>query len=298
VLEVVELASPTPGAGELLVDASAAGVNFRDVYERQGLGYGGTPPLTSGSEGAGVVAALGPGVGGFAVGDHVAWAHAPGSYAEQVAVSAANAVPVPAGVDDEIAAAVLLQGMTAHLLCSDVYPVSPGDSVLVHAGAGGVGLLLTQLVRARGGRVIATVSSDEKADLSRAAGAAETIPYEGFGARVRELTGGEGVAAVFDGVGRATFDESLGSLRVRGTLALFGAASGPVEPVDPRRLMAGGSLILTRPSLPHFTRTRDELEARWATDRSPCASAGATRSPMRGARRRTSRAARRRGSCC
>ena len=262
VLELTELESPVPAAGELLVDVSAAGVNFRDVYERQGLGYGGTPPLTSGAEGAGVVTALGPGVAGFAVGDRVAWANAPGSYAEQVVVAAANAVAVPAGVGDDIAAAVLLQGMTAHYLCTDVYPVSPGDSVLVHAGAGGVGLLLTQLVRARGGRVIATVSSDEKAGLSRAAGAADTIRYEGFGARVRELTGGDGVAAVFDGVGRATFDESLGSLRVRGTLALYGAASGPVEPVDPRRLMAGGSLILTRPSLPHFTRTRDELEAR------------------------------------
>jgi NADPH:quinone reductase len=262
VLEVVELEPPAPAAGELLVDVSAAGVNFRDIYERQGLGYGGATPLTSGTEGAGTVAALGAGVDGFAVGDRVAWSHAPGSYAEQVVVSAANAVPVPDNVDDEIAAAVLLQGMTAHFLCNDVYAVSAGDSVLVHAGAGGVGLLLTQLVRARGGRVIATVSSEEKARLSRAAGAAETIPYEGFGARVRELTGGEGVVAVYDGVGRATFDESLGCVRVRGTLALYGAASGPVEPVDPRRLMAGGSLVLTRPSLPHFTRTRDELLAR------------------------------------
>jgi NADPH2:quinone reductase len=262
VLEVAELEAPVPAAGELLVDVSAAGVNFRDIYEREGLGYGGATPLTCGTEGAGTVAALGADVDGFAVGDRVAWSHAPGSYAEQVVVPAASAVPVPGEVDDEIAAAVLLQGMTAHYLCNDVYPVAAGESVLVHAGAGGVGLLLTQLVRARGGRVIATVSSEAKARLSHAAGAAETIPYEGFGPRVRELTDGEGVAAVYDGVGRATFDESLGCVRVRGTLALYGAASGPVEPVDPRRLMAGGSLILTRPSLPHFTRTRDELLAR------------------------------------
>jgi NADPH2:quinone reductase len=259
VLELVELPSPVPGPGQLLVDVRVAGVNFRDVYEREGLGYGGTPPLTPGSEGAGIVAAIGEGVSDVHVGDRVAWSHAPGSYAEQVLVEAARAVPVPHGVSDEIAGAVLLQGMTAHFLCTDVYPVADGETVLVHAGAGGVGLLLTQLVRSRGGRVITTVSSDEKVDLSRAAGASETIAYEGFGERVRELTGGEGVAAVYDGVGRATFDESLASLRVRGTLALYGAASGPAEPVDPRRLMSGGSLVLTRPSLPHFTRTRAEL---------------------------------------
>jgi NADPH2:quinone reductase len=259
VLEVVELPSPSPGPGQLLVDVAVAGVNFRDVYERQGMGYGGTPPMTTGTEGAGVVAAVGEGVEDVHVGDRVAWSHAPGSYAEQVLVEARNAVPVPQSVSDEIAGAVLLQGMTAHFLCNDAYTVADGETVLVHAGAGGVGLLLTQLVRARGGRVIATVSSDEKADLSRAAGASETIAYEGFGDRVRELTDGEGVAAVYDGVGRATFDESMGCLRVRGTLVLYGAASGPVEPVDPRRLMTGGSLILTRPSLPHFTRTRAEL---------------------------------------
>jgi NADPH:quinone reductase len=262
VLEVVELESPLPGPGQLLVDVAVAGVNFRDVYEREGMGYGGAPPLTPGSEGAGVVAAIGAGVSDVHVGDRVAWSHAPGSYAEQVLVEAANAVPVPQGVSDEIAGAVLLQGMTAHYLCNDVHPVRDGETVLVHAGAGGVGLLLTQLVRVRGGRVIATVSSDEKADLARAAGASETISYEGFGDAVRELTGGEGVAAVYDGVGRATFDESLGCLRVRGTLALYGASSGPVEPVDPRRLMVGGSLVLTRPSLPHFTRTREELLGR------------------------------------
>jgi len=259
VLELVELDTPAPGPGQLLVDVSVAGVNFRDVYEREGMGYGGPLPLVTGSEGAGTVAAIGDGVSDVHVGDRVAWSHAPGSYAEQVLVEAASAIPLPSGVRDEIAAAVLLQGMTAHYLSHDVYPVQDGDTVLVHAGAGGVGLLLTQLSRNRGGRVISTVSSDEKAGLSRAAGAAETIPYAGFRERVLALTGGEGVAAVYDGVGRATFDESLASLRVRGTMALYGASSGAVDPVDPRRLMTGGSLILTRPSLPHFTRTREEL---------------------------------------
>jgi NADPH2:quinone reductase len=262
VLELVEIESPSPAAGQLLVDVVVAGVNFRDCYERQGAGYGGTPPFVTGAEGAGVVAQVGEGVSDVNVGDRVAWSHAAGSYAEQVLVDAASAIPLPSGVSDEIAAAVLLQGMTAHYLSHDVYPVEDGDTVLVHAGAGGVGLLLTQMVRTRGGRVISTVSTDEKADLSRAAGASETIPYAGFRERVRELTDGEGVAAVYDGVGRDTFDESLLSLRVRGTMALYGASSGAVEPVDPRRLMTGGSLILTRPSLPHFTRTREELLAR------------------------------------
>jgi NADPH2:quinone reductase len=262
VLELVDIEGPAPAEGQLLVDVTVAGVNFRDCYERQGAGYGGTPPFVTGAEGAGIVTAVGEGVSDVNVGDRVAWSNAPGSYADQVLVDAANAIPLPTGVSDEIAAAVLLQGMTAHYLSHDVYPVQDGDTVLVHAGAGGVGLLLTQMVRSRGGRVISTVSSDEKADLSRAAGASETIPYEGFRVRVRELTGGEGVAAVYDGVGKDTFDESLLSLRVRGTMALYGASSGAVDPVDPRRLMAGGSLILTRPSLPHFTRTRAELLAR------------------------------------
>jgi NADPH2:quinone reductase len=262
VLELVEVESPEPGPREVLVDVAAAGVNFRDVYEREGAGYGGTPPFIGGAEGAGTVAALGEGVTDVRVGDRVAWTAAQGSYAEQVAVAAEKAVPVPDHVSDELAAAVLLQGMTAHYLCNDVYPVQDGDSVLVHAGAGGVGLLLTQLARARGGRVITTVSSEEKAELSRAAGASEILAYNGFSERTRALTDGAGVAAVYDGVGRSTFDESLVSLRVRGTLALYGNSSGPVDPVDPRRLLAGGSLILTRPSLRHFTRTREELLAR------------------------------------
>jgi NADPH:quinone reductase len=262
VLELTDLELPSPGPRQLLVDVAVAGVNFRDVYEREGTSYGGTPPFVAGAEGSGTVSAVGDGVTDVHVGDRVAWSSAQGSYAEQVLVDAAKAVKVPEGVSDDIAAAVLLQGMTAHYLCNDVYPVQDGDTVLVHAGAGGVGLLLTQLVRARGGRVIATVSSDEKAALSRAAGASETISYIGFAERTRALTDGEGVAAVYDGVGRTTFDDSLASLRVRGTLAMYGNASGPVEPFDIRRLMAGGSLYVTRPSLQHFMRTREELVAR------------------------------------
>ncbi len=262
VLELVDHEAPSPGPRQLLVDVAVAGVNYRDVYEREGFAYGGTPPFVAGAEGSGTVAATGDGVTDFRVGDRVAWSSAQGSYAEQVVVDTAKAVQVPDGVSDEIAAAVLLQGMTAHYLCNDVYPVQDGDTVLVHAGAGGVGLLLTQLVRARGGRVIATVSTDEKAALSRAAGASETIPYEGFAERARALTDDQGVAAVYDGVGKATFDDSLASLRVRGTLAMYGNASGPVDPLDIRRLMSGGSLYVTRPSLQHFMRTREELVAR------------------------------------
>ena len=176
VLELADLETPSPGPRQLLVDVAVAGVNFRDVYEREGIAYGGTPPFVAGAEGSGTVAAIGEGVTGFRVGDRVAWSSAQGSYAEHVLVDTAKAVHVPDGVSDEIAAAVLLQGMTAHYLCNDVYPVQDGDTVLVHAGAGGVGLLLTQLVRARGGRVIATVSTDEKAALSRAAGASRRFP--------------------------------------------------------------------------------------------------------------------------
>jgi len=259
VLRLVERPDPEPGQGQLLVRLAAAGVNYRDVYERES-GYGqGSAPMVVGAEGAGTVVALGPGVERFGVGDRVAWSSAAGSYAELVAVDQAKAVPVPDGVPEDVAAAALLQGMTAHYLCTDVYPVREADAVLVHAGAGGVGLLLIQLVKLRGGRVITTTSTAEKAELARGAGADETIGYEGFATRVRELTGGEGVAAVYDGVGRTTFDESLASLRPRGTLALFGAASGPVPPVDPARLMSGGSLFLTRPSLIHYAATREEL---------------------------------------
>jgi NADPH2:quinone reductase len=260
VLEVRDEPAPQAGAGQLLVNVEAVGVNYRDVYERAASGsYGGSPPFVLGAEGAGTVAALGDGAAGFSVGDRVGWSNAPASYAEQVVVEAARAVPVPAGISTEVAAAVLLQGMTAHYLSSATYPVRDGDTVLVHAAAGGVGLLLTQMVKLRGGRVIATTSTDEKAALARGAGADETIGYDGFAERVRELTGDEGVAAAYDGVGKATFDDSLASLRPRGYMVLYGAASGRPNPVDPERLFGAGALFLTRPSLKYYTLTREEL---------------------------------------
>ncbi|MDV2475620.1 quinone oxidoreductase [Rhodococcus zopfii] len=259
VLVPAELPTPTPGAGELLVRTDAIGVNYIDTYFRTGL-YATELPYVPGSEGTGRVEAVGPGTTEFAVGDRVCWAAAPGSYAELVVVPEAVAVPVPDEVPAEQAASALLQGMTAHYLLESTYPAQPGETVLVHAGAGGVGLVLTQLATAKGVRVITTVSSDEKEALSREAGAAEVLRYGGdLAERVRKLTGGEGVAAVYDGVGADTFEASLASLRIRGTLALFGAASGPVPPFDPQRLNAAGSLFLTRPTLAHHTRDRQEL---------------------------------------
>ncbi|MEZ5151088.1 quinone oxidoreductase family protein [Rhodococcus zopfii] len=259
VLVPAELPTPTPGAGELLVRTDAIGVNYIDTYFRTGL-YATELPYVPGSEGTGRVEAVGPGTTEFAVGDRVCWAAAPGSYAELVVVPEAVAVPVPDEVPAEQAASALLQGMTAHYLLESTYPAQPGETVLVHAGAGGVGLALTQLATAKGVRVITTVSSDEKEALSREAGAAEVLRYGGdLAERVRKLTGGEGVAAVYDGVGADTFEASLASLRIRGTLALFGAASGPVPPFDPQRLNAAGSLFLTRPTLAHHTRDRQEL---------------------------------------
>jgi len=273
VLVPADIETPAPGSGELLVRVAAAGVNYIDTYNRSGL-YTAPTPFVPGAEGAGTVSAVGAGVSGFAAGDRVAWCAAPASYAEQVIVSADRAVPVPAGIPDEVAAAAMLQGATAHYLTTSTYPVQPNDAVLVHAAAGGVGLLLTQMTKMRGGRVIGTVSSDEKAALARRAGADEVIRYDqtDFAAECRRLTGGEGVAVVYDGVGRTTFDGSLASLRRRGMLVLFGASSGPVPPFDPQRLNAGGSLFLTRPSLVHHTVTREELLWRtqevlgWITD--------------------------------
>ncbi|MBF6059607.1 quinone oxidoreductase [Nocardia terpenica] len=259
VLKLAEVPEPQIAPDQLLVDTEAVGINFIDTYIRTGT-YPQAVPYIPGAEGTGVVAAVGAEVTEFRVGDRVAWAAAPGSYAEKVAVDAAVAVPVPAGVAPPVAASALLQGMTAHYLIETIYKPEPGESVLVHAGAGGVGLILTQLAAARGVRVITTVSTDAKEALSREAGAAEVLRYgDDLAQRVRALTDGAGVAAVYDGVGKATFDASLESLRVRGMLALFGAASGPVPPVDPQRLNRGGSLFLTRPTLAHYTRTRDEL---------------------------------------
>jgi NADPH:quinone reductase len=238
-LESRDVPTPEPGDGELLVDVEAIGVNYRDVYEREG-GYGGTPPFIAGVEGAGRVRETGL---------PVAWSNVQGSYAEHIAVPEAHAVPVPDGISTELAAAGLLQGMTAHYLATTTYPVQPGDDVLVHAAAGGVGLLLTQMLKLRGGRVVGTTSSDEKAKLALAAGADEVIGYD----EVPE----HAFAVVYDGVGQATFERSLAALRPRGMLVLYGAASGPVPPFDPMELERGGSLYLTRPSLRHHaTRER------------------------------------------
>ena len=266
VLTPAEVPDPVPAAGELLVEIAAAGVNFIDTYQRDGI-YPMTLPYVPGLEGAGRVRAVGEGITDFAVGDRVAWCENLGSYAQLVAVRAAGAVPVPDGVSDELAVGALLQGMTAHFLVNDTYRVQPGDDVLVHAAAGGVGLLLTQLAAAKGARVIATVSTAAKEELARGAGAADVIRYtevDDLAARVRELTGGTGVAAAYDSVGRTTFDASLASVRKRGILVLFGAASGPVPPVDPQRLNAAGSLFLTRPKLFDHIDTRESLTARAA----------------------------------
>ena len=260
VLELQERPDPEPGPGQVVVDVEAAGVNFIDVYQREGR-YPLEPPFPAGTEAAGVVRAVGDGVTDVAAGERVAWAMVNGTgYTSVAAVPADRVVPVPEGVTTEQAAAVLLQGMTAHYLCETTCPVQPGDDVLVHAAAGGTGLLLTQMVARKGGRVVATVSTDEKEALAREAGAAEVVRYdrEDVAERVRELTGGRGVAVVYDGVGASTFDASLASLRTRGMLVLFGASSGPVPPVDPIRLM-GGSWFLTRPTLAHYAAEREEL---------------------------------------
>jgi len=260
VLELAELDDPVPGQGELLVRVAASGVNFVDTYKCAGV-YPTPTPFVPGEEGAGIVLAAAPGAG-FAEGDRVGWCGVLGSYAELAVVPAVAAVPVPDELDDRRAAAALLQGMTAHYLTTASYPVREGDAVLVHAAAGGTGLLITQLVKARGGAVIGTVSTAAKEELARAVGADEIIRYtevDDLAARVRELTAGAGVAAVYDGVGRNTFDASLASLRRRGTLVVFGASSGPVPPVDLQRLNAAGSVFLTRPKLADHVATRDEL---------------------------------------
>ena len=288
VLELRDEPAPPVGEGQLLVDVAVAGVNYRDVYARNGT-YPTTPPFVAGIEGAGTVAAVGEGMTDFSVGDRVAWKNAQGSYAEQCVVPAAEAVPIPEGVSEEVACAALLQGMTAHYLSHSTYAVQAGDEVLVHAAAGGVGLLLTQIVKLLGGRVTGTTSGGEKAELARGAGADEVIGYDGFAERVRELTGGAGVAAVYDGIGRDTFDDSLASLRRRGYMVLYGEASGRPDPVPPERLR-GRSVFLTRPGLPSYTVTREELLERaravlgWVADGSLDVRVGA-RYPLAEARR-------------
>ncbi|MGN6869735.1 MAG: quinone oxidoreductase family protein [Solirubrobacteraceae bacterium] len=255
VLELQEPPAPTPGDGEVLVDVEAIGVNYRDVYERKGGGYGSEPPAIIGVEGAGKI---------HDSGERVAWVGVPGSYAEQVAASRDRLVPIPDGVDAEVAAAALLQGMTAHYLAADSYPIEHGDWVIVHAAAGGVGLLLTQIAKSRGGRVIATTSTQEKADLARGAGADEVIGYDGFAPRAREITGGQGVAAVYDGVGQATFSEGLKALRPTGRMILYGAASGQPDPLNLAVLAPAGSLYVQRPTLQTYTRTPELLRDRAA----------------------------------
>ncbi len=264
VLKVEERSVAAPGRGEVRVKVSAGGVNFIDIYQRNGT-HNMDFPFVAGMEGAGVVESVGDDVEHVQVGDRVAWASVPGSgYTTHAVLAADVAVPIPAGVTDEDAAAVLLQGLTAHYLGTSTYPVAAGETVLVHAGAGGVGLLLTQLLTHRGARVLTTVSTDEKAALSREAGAAEVIRYDevNFADEVLRLTDGAGLPVVYDGVGRATYEDSMRCLTPRGTLALFGAASGPVPPINPRELELGGSLFLTRPTLRHYIATPEELRER------------------------------------
>jgi NADPH2:quinone reductase len=263
VLRLQDRERPGPGPGQVLVDLAAAGVNFMDVYGRLGRPpYAGALPFVPGGEGAGTVAATGPGVDGLAVGDRVAWAGVPGSYAEQVVVPADRAVPVPEGVELQTAAAVMLQGITAHYLCTSTYAVQSGDVAVVHAAAGGVGLLLTQLVKRRGGTVVATTSSPDKAELARAAGADVVTAYEQVVDAVRDVTRRAGAAVVYDGVGASTFDDGLRCLRPRGMMVLYGAASGPVTGFDTARLAGHGSLFLTRPSMAHYIASREELLGR------------------------------------
>lgn len=262
VLRYVEKAIPEPGSGEVLIKADAIGVNYIDTYFRSGL-YTREVPFVVGLEVCGTVAALGEDVAAINIGDRVVTANAAGAYAEYCTAPADFVAYVPDSVPSDAVASALLKGMTAHYLIKSVHQVQPRDWLLVHAGAGGVGLILTQWATSIGARVITTASTAEKAELSRQAGAVEVLDYPddpaGFAARVRELTDGRGVAAVYDGVGRTTFDASLASLAVRGTLALFGASSGPVPPVDPQRLNTAGSVYLTRPALAHFLRTPDEF---------------------------------------
>ncbi len=258
VLDWTDVPDPTPGPDQVLVTVAAAGLNFIDTYQRTGL-YPVPMPFTPGLEGAGVISAVGAQVTDFAVGDAVAWSAALGTYAEQVVVPAAIAVPVPDGVDLEIAAAVMLQGMTAHYLVTDTFPLAKGDRCLVHAGAGGVGLLLIQMAKMIGAEVFTTVGTPEKAELATGAGADHVILYRDvdFGDAVEAIAGVRRLDVVFDGVGKSVFRQSLSLLRARGMMATFGNASGPVEPISPLDLAP--SLFLTRPSLFQYIETREEL---------------------------------------
>jgi NADPH2:quinone reductase len=263
VLQLADLPIPEPGPGQVLVRVEAAGVNFIEIYFRKGV-YKAALPFIPGSEAAGTVEELGPGVTGFAAGDAVASTSMIGSYAEYSLVPAAQLVKIPEGLSMEHAAAAMLQGMTAHYLSHSTFPLKAGDSALVHAGAGGVGLLLTQMAARLGARVITTVSTKAKAELSHKAGASGVILYshQSFEAEVKRLTGGKGVDVVYDSVGKETFEQSLNCLRPRGMLVLFGASSGPVPPFDLIQLSGKGSLFITRPTIWHYIATRAELEWR------------------------------------
>ncbi len=263
VLHLVELPIPEPGPGQVLIRVEAVGVNFIEIYFRKGV-YKATMPLIPGSEAAGTVEKLGHGVTGFEEGDLVASVSVLGSYAEYALVPAAQLIKVPSRLTPEQAAAAMLQGMTAHYLAYSTYPLKAGETALVHAAAGGVGLLLTQMASRLGARVIATVSTKEKAELAREAGAKDVILYteQDFEVEVKRLTGGKGVDVVYDSVGKTTFDKSLSCLRPRGLLALFGASSGPVPLFDLIQLSSKGSLYITRPTLWHYVATHAELEWR------------------------------------
>lgn len=273
VLRFEDVEPPTPGPGQALIDVEAAGVNFIDVYERKGL-YKIPLPATLGKEAAGVVKATGPGVDGLKPGDRVAFQGVNAAYAGLAVVPADRLVVLPPAVTTKQAAALMLQGLTAHYLTTSTYALRPGDTCLVHAAAGGVGLLLCQIARRRGARVIGTVSTDEKAALAREAGADDVIKYteQDFEAEVKRLTGGAGVQVVYDSVGLVTFDKGLSCLARRGMMVLYGQSSGPVPPLDPQVLNQRGSLFLTRPSVGHYTATRAELLQRigelfgWVTD--------------------------------
>ncbi len=263
VLNYEDVAVPEPGAGQARVKLHAIGVNYIDIYHRTGL-YKLPLPFTPGMEGAGIVESVGPGVTEVKPGDRVAYAMCVGAYADFALVPSWQLVLLPGKIDFSAAAAAMLQGMTAHYLTQGSYPIQPGDTVLLHAAAGGAGQLIIQMAKRRGARVIGTVSNEDKAKLARQAGADEVILYTqvDFEAEVKKLTGGKGVRAVYDSVGKTTFEKSLNCLAPRGILVLFGQASGPVPPFDPGVLASKGSLFLTRPSLGHYAATRDELLSR------------------------------------
>jgi NADPH:quinone reductase len=263
VLRLEEVPEPRPGPGEAVVQLEAVGLNFMEVYQRTGL-YRVSPPFTPGGEGSGRVVAVGQGVTTVGPGNRVVSVNLMGAYAELARVSAERLVVLPDSIDTKLAAAVLLQGLTAHYLAISTFPLEKGSWCLIHAAAGGVGLLLCQIARSLGARVIGTVSTPEKAALASEAGAEEIVLYtqQDFVAEARRLTGGSGVSVVYDSVGRTTFEGSLNSLRPRGMLVLYGQSSGPVAPVDPQILNSKGSLFLTRPSLVHYVATREELLSR------------------------------------